>query len=673
MPSKLVAVLAAIAALVSLMLSSGSARAEKRVALLIGNGLYENVARLANPIKDATTLADVFRKAGFDLVALKTNVSKLEFNRALRQFMDAAQDADIAVLYYAGHGIQVRDMNYMIPVDAKLATEIDAEDEAVSLDRIAMALEPAKRLRLIILDACRDNPFERMMKRRVAVRAVGGGLARMEPIFADTLIAYAAKAGSIAEDGSGENSPFATALVKHLMEPGLDIRVAFGRVRDEVLRRTAKRQEPFVYGSLGGDSISLVAAPMQAKPEVVGDPKTDYELAERVGTQEAWEAFLANYKEGLYANLARAQLGKLKVANTSARSLAGRGSPQLTGVEPAVSTEPSNEPAASTEPSNEPAASPKPSNQNRKAGRLREEPPKVQGASGDVPERKAARKPEEPLRIAKPVEQDRGPQDENCLRDGEKLDRLRGSLSLGWAREDLKRLQRGTTCDRVRADADVLLTDLAAPAGMQQRASLAQPVTRTAIQPPQARPAPEGAGKPDESNAKRDQAAPSTVARQQGARDDACSLDDEKLARLRGSLALGWAREDLKRLQHGTPCDRVRAEAVALLAELTPGEAGQYQLATQPPANSSELVLSAQRELQRLGCFDGQEDGRPSESTAAAIRRYLSIKGQSGDGVNISESLIAELRAESTRVCPLTCARGEHAEGDRCVAGAKLD
>jgi len=224
----------------------------------------------------------------------------------------------------------------------------------------------------------------------------------------------------------------------------------------------------------------------------------------------------------------------------------------------------------------------------------------------------------------------------------------------------------------------VLLTELAAPAGIQQRASLAQPVTRTAIQPPQARPSPkpgEIAVKPDEANAKRDQAAPSAQSAEQGrsAQDEACSLDDEKLARLRGSLALGWAREDLKRLQHGTSCDRVRAEAVALLAELSPGEAGQYQLANQPRAASTELVLSAQRELQRLGCFEGAEDGRPSERTTAAVRRYLSLRGQSQDDVNISERLIAELRAESTRVCPLTCARGEHAEGDRCVAGAKLD
>src|SRR5262249_56350967 len=104
-----------------------------------------------------------------------------------------------------------------------LATEIEAEDEAVSLDRIVTALEPAKRLRLVILDACRDNPFARTMKRRVATRAVGGGLAKMEPTLGDTLIAYAAKAGSTAEDGDGQNSPFAAALIKHLAPPGLHL------------------------------------------------------------------------------------------------------------------------------------------------------------------------------------------------------------------------------------------------------------------------------------------------------------------------------------------------------------------------------------------------------------------------------------------------------------------
>src|SRR5215218_3501519 len=265
MSSRFAALIAVVGALLLMPLTTSAAWAQKRVALVIGNGAYQSVAKLPNPIKDATAIAEMFKKAGFEWVKVRQDLGNLEFKRALREFMDAAQDADVAVVYCAGHGIQVRDMNYMIPVDAKLATEVDAEDEAVSLERIVMALEPAKRLRLLILDACRDNPFARTMKRRVAVRAMGGGLAKMEPMLSDTLIAYAAKAGSTAEDGDGENSPFAAALVKHLSVPGLDIRLAFGRVRDEVLRRTRNKQEPFIYGSLGGESISLVPAASQER------------------------------------------------------------------------------------------------------------------------------------------------------------------------------------------------------------------------------------------------------------------------------------------------------------------------------------------------------------------------------------------------------------------------
>src|SRR5262245_50943173 len=311
MVRRVLAAVAVVGGVVLLPLLAGPAFAEKRVALVIGNGAYQNVPRLANPIKDAKAIAAMFQKAGFDSVKVRQDLGNLEFKRALREFMDAAQDADIAVVYYGGHGIQVREMNYMIPVDAKLATEIDAEDEAVSLDRTATALEPAKRLRLVIVDACRDNPFARTMKHRVAVRAVQSGLAKMEPTLGDTLIAYAAKAGSTAEDGDGENSPFAAALLKHLAVPGLDVRLAFGRVRDDVLKSTANKQEPFVYGSLGGEAIALVPAPAQPKPQTLSEVRGDYELVERIGTKKAWEAFLASHKEGLYADLARAQMAKL--------------------------------------------------------------------------------------------------------------------------------------------------------------------------------------------------------------------------------------------------------------------------------------------------------------------------------------------------------------------------
>jgi hypothetical protein len=186
----------------------------------------------------------------------------------------------------------------------------------VSLDRVIRAIEPARRLHLVILDACRDNPFNKKMQRTMAMRAVSNGLAKIELTLSDTMVAYAAKAGSTAEDGNGSNSPFTGALLKHLTEPGLDVRLAFGRVRDEVWAKTGHRQEPFVYASLGGAEIPLVPVARKvepAPPPTVSEAEVRraYELTAQVATKEAWEAFLKDYKTGLYADLARVQLAKL--------------------------------------------------------------------------------------------------------------------------------------------------------------------------------------------------------------------------------------------------------------------------------------------------------------------------------------------------------------------------
>jgi len=243
-----------------------TAVAEKRVAFVIGNGTYANVSKLPNPTRDADAMEALFRKAGFDVVEAKKDVGLAAMHRALRDFSDRVQDADIAVVFFAGHGIEVNGINYLIPVDAVLERDTDVEIEAVSLDRVTRMLEQAKRLRLVILDACRDNPFVRSMRRTVASRSIGRGLAEVQVPTTDTLIAFAAKAGSTAADGQGSHSPYTEALVTHLATPGLDLRLALGRVRDEVLKSTAKRQEPFVYGSLGGAEIALVTGGPQSRP-----------------------------------------------------------------------------------------------------------------------------------------------------------------------------------------------------------------------------------------------------------------------------------------------------------------------------------------------------------------------------------------------------------------------
>jgi uncharacterized caspase-like protein len=300
------------------------AQADRRVALVFGISKYQSVPQLANPDNDAIAISDVFKRIGFDVVQLQQNLGVSEMRRAVREFSTIAASADIAVVYYAGHGIEVNGINYLIPADARLLSDFDVADETIPLDRILQAIGPAKRLRLVILDACRDSPFSEKMKRSVATRAIGRGLAKIDPATPDTLIAFAAKAGAVAGDGDGAHSPFSTALLNHLATPGLDLRLALGRVRDDVLKSTNRRQEPFVYGSLGGETVALVpqpAAPVDADAEA----RRDYEFAAQIGTKEAWNSFLAVHGSGAYASLARAALDKLEAAEqASARADAAR-------------------------------------------------------------------------------------------------------------------------------------------------------------------------------------------------------------------------------------------------------------------------------------------------------------------------------------------------------------
>jgi caspase domain-containing protein len=265
-----------LAATICIALAAGlpaPAHAEKRVALVIGNGSYAHISGLPNVANDATAMAALFKAAKFDAVEVKQNLGVADLRRTLREFARRVADADVAALFYAGHGIEVGQVNYLIPVDARLVTDFDVEDETVPLYRVLQAMEPAKRLRLVILDACRENPFTKSMKRTVAERSVGRGLGRVEPAISNTLMAFATKPNAIAEDGKGSNSPFTAALVKHLLTPGLDLRIALGHVRDEVLASTGNRQEPYVTGSLGGGIVSIAGdAPKPSTSVVSAQP-----------------------------------------------------------------------------------------------------------------------------------------------------------------------------------------------------------------------------------------------------------------------------------------------------------------------------------------------------------------------------------------------------------------
>jgi hypothetical protein len=296
-----------------LLFACHPASAEKRVALVVGNSNYKNAAVLPNPGNDATAIAATLTNAGFDVVDSRLDLTAAEMRRVLRDFADLARDSDVAVIYYAGHGIEIDGTNYLIPTDAALQRDSDVYDEAFSLDRILLTIEPARQLRLVIVDACRNNPFAETMKRTVSSRTVSRGLARIEPTSTNTLVAFAAKAGLTALDGASKNSPYATALIRHIATPGLDVRRAFGYIRDDVLQATGNRQEPYVYGSLGGADIALVPVAPTPPPtaNAQSEIRQDFELALQVGNRSALNAFLAQYPDGFYASLAKLQLDKI--------------------------------------------------------------------------------------------------------------------------------------------------------------------------------------------------------------------------------------------------------------------------------------------------------------------------------------------------------------------------
>lgn len=301
-------------AIFGLLLQAGGAEAdssERRVALLIGNGGYSHVPQLLNPANDAADLAVSLRRIGFE-VTVATDLDYREMRLAVRDFSEKAEDADIALLYYAGHGIEIENTNYLIPVNAELRRAADVEFEALRLDALLSAMAAPKGLKIVLIDACRDNPFRVSMRQSGATRSIGQGLARIEPT--GVVVGYAAKGGTYALDGDQRNSPYAAALIEHLETPGLELGKLFRKVRDTVFETTSQQQEPFVYGSLPGHDIFLVdplpvAVPATVNPTLpVAKPEQpsrldDQELSRDFATTSerqsptAWRSFLQKHED----------------------------------------------------------------------------------------------------------------------------------------------------------------------------------------------------------------------------------------------------------------------------------------------------------------------------------------------------------------------------------------
>jgi hypothetical protein len=290
----------------------------KRVALIIANGRYANATSLKNPAADAALIAKSLRQAGFTSVEVKIDLGKTAMDRELSLFGQKSEGADVALIYYAGHGIEAGGQNYLIPTDAILQRDRDLEVEATRLDTVMLMSESA-RMRIVVLDACRNNPFVATMQRTLRNRAIGRGLAAVEP-DGETLVVYAAKAGATAADGTGANSPFAEAMAKRLVQPGLEISLLFRSVRDDVLKTTGRTQEPFTYGSLSGNATGGGAVQVASvAPPPANTPSSDalyWQGTVSANTERAYKDYLKRFPTGQYVDVARENLQRFMAAST---------------------------------------------------------------------------------------------------------------------------------------------------------------------------------------------------------------------------------------------------------------------------------------------------------------------------------------------------------------------
>ena len=325
------AVLAGLLVAISPLAGPPSASAAGRVALVVGNGAYTHAGRLPNPANDASDVAAALGRLGFE-VTVARDAGRTALNEALRAFTRQSAGADMAVVFYAGHAMEMDGINYLLPVDARVERDTDVRYETVTLDDVLASTSGAD-LRVVILDACRNNPLARSMQRTVSTRSVSNGsLGDLnEDLLGDeTLVAYSAAAGTTAADGDGRNSPYTTALLTHLEEP-VEIGLLFRRVREGVLTATSGRQRPHEYQSLlrehylsggaaaaGGPAVPAVADGSSA---VLAQQETVFWQSISTSTNRAdFEAYLARWPAGVYAPLARGRVAALRASADPLRS-----------------------------------------------------------------------------------------------------------------------------------------------------------------------------------------------------------------------------------------------------------------------------------------------------------------------------------------------------------------
>jgi uncharacterized caspase-like protein len=531
--------LAAMCGMALVLLSASASFAERRVALIIGNSEYKKQdLTLINPKNDAEDLAVVLRALDFT-VTVTTNASKRDFDRAMAQFARMAVDADAALFFYAGHALQYHGQNYLMPTDAEVEDEISLRYQMVMLDDVRASLDRASGVKIMILDACRNNPLVDGFRRRVAganrnIDTIRG-LARLDKAQG-MVVAYATAADEVAADGAGRNSPFTGALLKRLQEPGLEIGRLFRRIAADVNEQTQGRQRPELYISLI-DEYFLNQTDRLAWEQIKGsdDPAILRDFVTRFPTSP--QVVEAQYKLQTIERVAREkELAATERARVEREAALNRQLEEQRLRFAAIEQE--RRERASTAP---------PGDEVRTEAKAESKPE-------SKPEIKAETKSPADPRTPAPAKAEPAPirtteekvaaltPDDVCKRDEERLVRLRASQD----GDEAVRFERELVCERLRKQVLRIRESLVGDAPRPEAAANPSPQINAAAKPADPpRPERDAAAKP---------AAPSLT------QEQICKRDEERLARLRVSQA----RDEVIRFERELGCERLRLQVVRL-------------------------------------------------------------------------------------------------------------
>jgi outer membrane protein assembly factor BamD (BamD/ComL family) len=596
---------------------SASAATQTKVALIIGNGAYKGVPELPNPTNDATAVAGAFLRLGFS-VRLVTDASYDEMRRALLEFSQKARDSEMAVVFFAGHGIELGGENWLIPVDAELKTDLDTEQEAISLRSVMLMVSAASKLGVVMLDACRNNPFINKVKRSLATRGVTRGLSRVEPMN-NVLVAYAARDGTTASDGSGDHSPFTTALLKHLETPGLEVTFLFRNVRDDVIAATGNEQQPFVYGSLSKEAIYFKPPPAVAAP--MAPDQIAWSMLKETTDEAALKRFATQYPKSELRKDAEARIAALEAAQAAKPVPAG---PDETTW--ALLKETTDEAALKRFTAQYPNSA------------LRKD------AEARIAALAAAQ-------AAKPVPP--SPDEVTWALLKETTDEAA-----------LKRFTAQYPKSPLRKDAEARIAALEAAQAAKPVPPKPDELTWAWLKDTTDEAALKRftAQYPDSALRKQAEARVAALEATQAAKPVPPKPDEVTWALIKETTD----EAALKRFTKQYPDSALRKDAEARIAALEPAAKVGPASVTDP----HELARSLQFELKRVGCFNGAINGKFDDATKAAwgsFSKHASIKLPD----DLSSEAIKAIRAFDKRICPLVCPNGQRPDGDRCVVTAQ--